>query len=311
MLFVSANERVTRYLRRKPFPFLLFLRFIVFIDIFLRRVLRGELVFALLPSSILYVILYGDHEIALALYNGNVTPVLVLFDMYDGQTLFRFRPVLFFLHFFSFFFFLQYFATHRQKLVRLDSDISILSICAVLLELFHFREDRLILIDRLAEYRKKPAAALVQHICPVPAPVGRVLFVDERIIDFLFRLLLLFFRHLLRRFLCLPYTVDEPVQNGGMRADYKLTPVIALLCNCNGFCPFLRFGGIPPVPIVFLHGIRKHIFHPIHAELFDELIFKAFVQVHTVKIVSDRLLYLVLALDIRLQRLSVQIFLAV
>ena len=199
MPVVSADERVARYLRSQPFRFLFFLRFIVFIDIFLRRVLRGKIVPALRPRSVLYVIPDGYNEIALALYNGNVMTVLVLFDMYDGQALFRFRPVPFFLHFSSFFFFLRYFAAHRQKLVRLDSDISILSVCAVLLELFHFREDRLILIDRLAEYRKKPAAALLQHICPVPAPVVCVLFVDERIINFLFRLLLLFFRRLFRR----------------------------------------------------------------------------------------------------------------
>ena len=85
-----------------------------------------------------------------------------------------------------------------------------------------------------------------------------------------------------------------------MRADYKLTPVIAFLCNRNGFCPFLRFGGIPSVPIVFLYRICENVLYPRHAELFDELILKAFVQVHTVEIVSDRLFYLVLALDIRL-----------
>ena len=120
-----------------------------------------------------------------------------------------------------------------------------------------------------------------------------------------------FFVAFLIAFLQLPNAVDKSVQNGGMRADCKLTPVLALLCNCNGFCPFLRFGGIPPVPIIFLYRICKDISHAFQTELFNKRIFKAFVQVHTVEIVSDRLLYLVLALDIRLQRLSVQIFLAV
>ena len=95
---VSADERVARHLCRQPLVFRL--RLILFVDERLRRFLRNEIISALRPCSVFYVVADGNDVIFLPFDDGDVMPVLVALDMHDGQSPRRFRPVPFFLHFF-------------------------------------------------------------------------------------------------------------------------------------------------------------------------------------------------------------------
>ena len=207
---VSADERVARHLCRQPLAFRL--RLIFFVDERLRRFLRNEIISALRPCPVFYVVADGNDVIFLPFDDGYAMPVLVALDMHDGQSPRRFRPVPFFLHFFL-----------------------------LLFRFFFHRAD----------------------------------------------------------------TGDKPVQYRGMGRHFKLPAMFHIFPDRNGFCPSLCFGRKPSVPIMALHGACQHIPDALHAELFHKLSFKPLVQPIPVEVLIYRLLYLVSALDIRLQRASV------
>ena len=81
--------------------------------------------------------------------------------------------------------------------------------------------------------------------------------------------------------------VHHPVNDGGMRSQTAVPPLVLTFGHCYILCPALVFGAVSAVAEIFTNGRCKNVLYALHAELIDKFGNKAVFQTHSVEVFGN------------------------